>query len=43
MKLKPLEREEFVFSQIMKNKHLFDKSSIRHSIKYIESLRLKYR
>ncbi|WP_306643625.1 zincin-like metallopeptidase toxin domain-containing protein, partial [Bacillus toyonensis] len=41
--LSRLEREEYVFEQVMKNKHLFDKASIDHSIEYIERLRLKYK
>ncbi|MEK4603071.1 hypothetical protein COM21_12785 [Bacillus toyonensis] len=43
MNLSRLEREEYVFEQVMKNKHLFDKASIDHSIEYIERLRLKYK
>ncbi|MGH1049426.1 zincin-like metallopeptidase toxin domain-containing protein, partial [Bacillus mycoides] len=43
MNLSRLEREEYVFEQVMKNKHLFDKASIDHSIDYIERLRLKYK
>ncbi|MBL6503475.1 hypothetical protein JNE31_03660 [Streptococcus suis] len=34
-----LQREEYVFDEIMKNKHLFDEASIQHSINYIERLR----
>nr|WP_260866539.1 zincin-like metallopeptidase toxin domain-containing protein [Paenibacillus xylanexedens] len=43
MKLSRLEREEHVFEQIMKNQHLFDDASIKHSIEYINSLRLKFK
>ncbi|WP_459503641.1 zincin-like metallopeptidase toxin domain-containing protein [Bacillus sp. C1] len=43
MNLSRLEREEYVFEQVMKNKHLFGKASIDHSIGYIERLRLKYK
>ncbi|MGN4416259.1 zincin-like metallopeptidase toxin domain-containing protein [Bacillus cereus group sp. MYBK249-1] len=43
MNLSRLEREEYVFEQVMKNKHLFDKASIDHSIEYIERLRLRYK
>ncbi|MGQ7484683.1 zincin-like metallopeptidase toxin domain-containing protein [Streptococcus suis] len=34
-----LQREEYVFDEIMKSKHLFDEASIQHSINYIERLR----
>ncbi|WP_235617280.1 zincin-like metallopeptidase toxin domain-containing protein [Lysinibacillus mangiferihumi] len=40
MKLSRLDREEYVFEQIMKNKHLFDKDSLDHSLEYIERLRM---
>lgn len=43
VKLSRLEREEYVFEQVMKNKHLFDIPSIEHSIDYIDRLRLKYK
>ncbi|WP_429953907.1 zincin-like metallopeptidase toxin domain-containing protein [Enterococcus sp. AZ192] len=42
-KLSTLQREEYVFEQIMKNQHLFDDRSIIHSIEYIEHLRLKFK
>lgn len=42
-KLERLEKEEYVFSQIMKNKHLFDDAAIRHSIKYKQDLRKIHR
>ena len=38
-KLTRVQREEYVFNEIMKNKHLFDDASIKHSIDYIERLR----
>ncbi|MEK5029645.1 zincin-like metallopeptidase toxin domain-containing protein [Paenibacillus sp. FSL M7-1046] len=43
MKLSRLDREEYVFEQIMKNQHLFDDASIKHSIEYINRLRLKFK
>lgn len=43
MKLSRLEREEYVFEQIMKNKHLFDDASLDHSLDYIERLRNKFK
>ena len=42
MQLSPLQREEYVFEQIMKNQHLFDDASIIHSQNYIDRLRLKF-
>ncbi|TGV30858.1 hypothetical protein EN829_035365 [Mesorhizobium sp. M00.F.Ca.ET.186.01.1.1] len=43
MKLSRLEREEYVFEQILKNRHLFDEASIGHSLDYIERLRNKFK
>ncbi|WP_257151695.1 zincin-like metallopeptidase toxin domain-containing protein [Bacillus pseudomycoides] len=43
MNLSRLEREEYVFEQIMKNQHLFDEVSIQHSREYINRLRIKYK
>lgn len=43
MKLSRLEREEYVFEQIMKNKHLFDEASLGHSLDYIKRLRRNFK
>lgn len=42
MKLSRLEREEYVFEQIMKNRYLFDEASLGHSLDYIGRLRGKF-
>ncbi|MGE8000550.1 zincin-like metallopeptidase toxin domain-containing protein [Lysinibacillus sp. NPDC093190] len=34
-----LEKEEYVYKQVMKNRHLFDEASIEHSFEYINRLR----
>ena len=43
MNLSRLEREEYVFMQIMKNRYLFDQASLDHSLNYIEGLRRKFK
>lgn len=43
MNLSRLEREEYVFSRVMKNEELFDDNSINHSKEYINDLRLKHK
>nr|WP_306422058.1 zincin-like metallopeptidase toxin domain-containing protein [Paenibacillus woosongensis] len=36
-------KREYVFEQIMKNRHLFDEASLGHSLDYIKRLRRNFK